>query len=74
MKIDQPVDQRTLVVDEILWLEGQLAEIMDGAMADKEGAHFRVHELIGLSSLQGHGAESFRATEKTIVKVWPQRL
>jgi hypothetical protein len=72
MKIDQPVDQRTLAVDEILWLDGQLAEIMDGAMVDKEGAQFRVHELIGLSSLLGHGAESFRATEKSIVRVWPR--
>lgn len=72
MNNEAPKDTQTLDAGETLWLDGQIAEILDGAMVDQEQTLFRVHELIGLGSLQGHCAESFCAARKSTVKIWPR--
>ena len=70
METEETSYQQTLDAGETLSLDGQLAEIIAGAVADKEEMIFRAHQLMGLSTLMGHGSESFRAMEKSTVKVW----
>ena len=72
MNTEAPNDTRTLDAGETLWLDGQIAEIMDGVMVDQKQTPFGVHELIGLGSLQGNGAESYCASRKSTVKIWPR--